>query len=250
MFEISPAIGCPIDCCHCPQSKINAAYSGPRLMTAETYLTCIDKIPDDSVVSFAGFAEPYLNKRCTDFILYAHGQGFPVLLYTTCVGMNLDDVERLRDLPFKILCLHLPDAKGNAKINVTPEYLAVVDALIQSHPGADLMSMGKAHEALGEYRVQDRMMHTRAGNVNGTPPYKSGKLVCTQNAEQKDNILLPNADLTLCCNDYSLRHVIGNLVRQSYEEIFASEPYLSIRNAMMNGGDLLCRTCEFALQRE
>ena len=33
------------------------------------------------------------------------------------------------------------------------------------------------------------------------------------------NVLLPNGDVSLCCMDYGLDHVIGNLNTQSYEQV-------------------------------
>jgi len=31
--------------------------------------------------------------------------------------------------------------------------------------------------------------------------------------------LLPNGDISLCCMDYSLDHILGNLFTQEYDEI-------------------------------
>lgn len=249
MFEISPAIGCPIDCGICPQDKIKAAYRGPRLMSRQTFTTCIDKLPPGIAIAFAGFAEPYLNPLASEMVLYAARRG-PVLLYTTCVGMTLTDVEAIGGVKFDILHLHLPDAGSVAKINITVEYLRVLDAMAEAFPGAKMMAMGKHHPTVDKYRgrIKDAYLHTRAGNVRGAVQLRrGGHLQCTQNVEQKDNILLPNGDVVLCCMDYGLRHVIGNLLASTYDELFQGEAYLAIRRGMRDGSDLLCRTCEFGV---
>ena len=33
------------------------------------------------------------------------------------------------------------------------------------------------------------------------------------------NVLMPNGDVSLCCMDYGLDNIIGNLDNQSYEEV-------------------------------
>ena len=37
------------------------------------------------------------------------------------------------------------------------------------------------------------------------------------------NVLLPNGDVSLCCMDYGLEHIIGNLYEQSYEDIIPQD---------------------------
>ena len=48
------------------------------------------------------------------------------------------------------------------------------------------------------------------------------------------NITLPNGDVSLCCMDYGLEHIIGNLLEQDYEDVIPDN------NACFN----LCRFCE------
>ena len=83
-------------------------------MTLENFKKVIDKLPKEIRITFSGFTEPWLNKHCTDMLLYAHEQGHPVSAFSTGVGMTLDDVERIKDIPFTQgpnggFCLHLPD---------------------------------------------------------------------------------------------------------------------------------------------
>jgi hypothetical protein len=46
--------------------------------------------------------------------------------------------------------------------------------------------------------------------------------------------MLPNGDVSLCCMDYGLENILGNLFTQSYEEILP-EPYHTFR---------ICTFCE------
>lgn len=232
---------------------MKAVYRGPRLMSVATFTECLDKLPLDAVISFAGYAEPYLNPECTRMILMAQDRGHTLLLYTTCVGMDLADVESIRDVPFKIVHLHLPDAEGNAKIHTTAAYLAVVDAMADAFPAAKMMQMGKVHPAMEKYqaRIRQTYLHSRAGNVksNGLGIVQIGQrnapLRCTQSAKIEDNVLLPDGSLALCCQDWALRHIIGNLLTQSWEEICEGDAKRKVKELMIEG-DCLCRTCEFA----
>ena len=46
-----------------------------------------------------------------------------------------------------------------------------------------------------------------------------GGYYCNRALRMNHNVLLPNGDVVLCCMDFGMQHVLGNLKRQSYEEI-------------------------------
>ena len=52
-------------------------------------------------------------------------------------------------------------------------------------------------------------------------------------------VLIPNGDLGLCCQDYGLKHVLGNLLEQTWEEYRNSEEF---KDLIYNGADL-CDYC-------
>ena len=255
-LEITTAIpdgGCPVACCFCPADKTAANYTGPRLMTLETFAACLAKMPAGTDVSFAGYAEPWLNHRATDMCEETARRGVPFRVYTTCVGMNESDVDRLAlARPFQVT-LHLPDVQGYAKIRCDAKYVAVVRRLKEKLPAVAAMTMGTLPAALVQVfgNLDAAYMHSRAGNVTLTvrqaPPRKRGPLRCRPGPELDRNVLLPDGTLTLCCADFGVRHVIGNLLTQSWEEIRAGEPLAKLRAAMAShDGDCLCRTCEYA----
>lgn len=62
------------------------------------------------------------------------------------------------------------------------------------------------------------------------------------------NILLPDGTVLLCCMDFGIKHVLGNLLTQSYEEICNGKELTMIKEGM-NGNekiDILCRRCTHA----
>ena len=60
-------------------------------------------------------------------------------------------------------------------------------------------------------------------------------------------VVLPNGAMVLCCMDYGLQHVLGNLVQQTYDEIVYSDEYVRVEKAMDDDTiPLLCRSCATA----
>ena len=60
----------------------------------------------------------------------------------------------------------------------------------------------------------------------------------------KVNILLPNGDVVLCCNDYSQKHILGNLFSSDYESLFKSDEYIKVLKGLKDDSlDILCRYC-------
>jgi len=50
----------------------------------------------------------------------------------------------------------------------------------------------------------------------------------------------------LCCMDYGLRHVVGNLLKQDYYEMFSQLGELHSANMRCGDQSTLCKTCSRA----
>ena len=57
---------------------------------------------------------------------------------------------------------------------------------------------------------------------------------------------MPDGAVVLCCMDFGLRHELGNLIYNSYDELVNSKALCEIKACMENDGDVLCRKCSFA----
>lgn len=252
-LEVSTAIGCPVDCAFCPQAAAVGAYHGPRLMPLATFTACLAKMPPGTEVSFAGFAEPWLNKQTTAMAEHCHAAGVPWQTYTTCVGMGLDDVDRIVAARPTRIKLHLPDAEGYAKIRVDDAYLAVIRRLKDKYP-VGWMTMGTLPPAVQAIfgKTKAAAMHTRAGTVAGMekryPLRKRGPLKCRAAPALDRHILLPDGSLALCCFCFTLEHIVGNLMEQTWDEIRTGPALADVRALMASDdGDCRCRTCEIAM---
>jgi len=252
--------GCVVDCVFCPQRTLQKAYKGEKFMTLDNFKIAVDKLPQEVRITFAGFTEPWLNPKTTDMVLYAHEKGHPISIFTTGIGMSIDDIERIKHIPFAgnpngCFTLHLPDQERKAKHPITQRYIDLIEHIgkIKNEiHNFTTMCMGTVHSDIrhvfSEAPVYD--MWSRAGNLlgesimkpellNRKDEYKSvyhgeQPMTCGCLEKMYHNVMLPNGDVSLCCMDYGLEHILGNLLEQSYEDIIPDN-YQCFN---------LCRFCE------
>ena len=130
-------------------------------------------------------------------------------------------------LPFKQVVLHTADKDGFANIPVTKEYLELLKIITNTHKKDGSMFVDEAncqskpHEKVleitkGKFKIYCEMSD-RAGNLdnkdnNLTMADVHGKLYCTRSVNINHNVLLPDGTVVLCCNDFGMKHVLGNLM--------------------------------------
>ena len=256
-----PKKGCVVDCVYCPQRILERSYvDEERYLTLDNFKRAVDKLPQNVRVTFAGFTEPWLNKDCTDMLLYAHEKGHPIAVFTTGIGMKVEDVYQIKNIPYDLgpngrFVLHLPDNERRAKHPITKNYIEVIEAFKEVHheiQGFYTMAMGTVHDEVKHLFPEAVVpaFWSRAGNLVGEAMLKPELLnlqqeyksiyhgeeprTCGCDEHLYHNIMLPNGDVSLCCMDYSLKFIIGNLFEQSYEEI-APKPQSCFD---------MCRFCE------
>jgi sulfatase maturation enzyme AslB (radical SAM superfamily) len=255
-MEITTRIGCAIGCIYCPQNKLVSAYkeiSNTFVMSYETFKTCIDKIPLDESIYFCGMSEPWLNPECTKMILYAHHRGHRIGVFTTLIGVNYADIDLIENIPFYSFSVHFPTDEGLEKIRIDDIYFKTLNRLLESSIRASFILHGNnIHSKLESIinnkniKIQKLRVHTRAKNVTieglPTPIKKRGVIACERNLHS--NILLPNGDVLLCCMDYGMKHVLGNLLRSDFGSLYCSEEFGRVTKGLMDESvDILCRHC-------
>ena len=241
-----PKKGCVVDCVYCPQRILEKSYvDEERYLTLDNFKRAVDKLPQNVRVTFAGFTEPWLNKDCTDMVLYAQERGHPIAVFTTGIGMKVDDVYRIKNVPYDLgpngrFVLHLPDNERRAKHPITKNYIEVLEAFKHVHheiQGFYTMAMGTVHDEVKHLFPEAVVpaFWSRAGNLVGEAMLKPELLnlqseyksiyhgeeprTCGCDEHLYHNIMLPNGDVSLCCMDYNLKFIIGNLFEQSYGDI-------------------------------
>lgn len=264
---VIPEKGCTVDCVFCPQRLLETKYTGTRILTLDNFKTIVDKVPTDVRITFAGFTEPWLNKHASDMVLYAHKQNHPVSVFTTGVGMSIEDCEKIVDIPFAGnpnggFVLHLPDSELLAKHPITPSFIKTMEWFKENHhriKNFTTMCMGQVHPDIKHLFdwAPTFTMYSRANNLMQESLLKpelislkdrwqsvyhaDGKRTCGCVEHLYHNVLLPNGDVSLCCMDYSLDNILGNLFDQDYESVLPEDQQcFKICNFCENGVKAKC----------
>ena len=265
--EFTLAIGCRLNCYYCPQSKLIMKYkklfpNAPMQMSFSDFKTILRHVEPGAGIAFAGMVEPFLNKDCSKMIRYAYKQGYKIHLDTTLQGATVEDAYSLKDVKFNGIQLHLPDSAMNAKFDFSGEWLKVFQIFNNRKDTEAYHCHGNVHpiiaDMLKKERVFSNSLMNRAGNLiyEELATYKhTGHIVChngslTVFGGWTPNIL-PNGTVLLCCMDYGMNHMLGNLLRQSWDDITQMKPYAQVEKGMDDDTiPSLCRTCSAATDRK
>jgi hypothetical protein len=269
VMELTTMIGCPLMCTFCPQDNLRTEYGdGKKYMQPMDLMTMLAKLPKNTRIDFSGMSEPWANPECTQMLEMVLYLGFNVAIYTTLYGMT--DPERVRKAlethpnQVEVIMLHLPDNNGNMKGWKNSEEWQRAAAII-SHTnvpcGVGAMTMdrnGIVHPDLQSMvgRLSGWVGHTRADSLNleqiggqaiSITPHNTFSLTCKSTPFYDRNVLLPDGSVVLCCMDYDLKHVIGNLLTQTYDEVMQGKPLLdliAINETPEYSKCSICKACE------
>lgn len=256
-LEITTNIGCPLACEYCPQRVISAAYarrSSVFVMTFDCFRECLEKVPLDVAIDFSGMSEPWQNPECTRMVLHAVGRGYMTRIHTTLHGMTLQDVRELAPLPLDAFRVHLPSRERLENMTVNAAYLNLLDVVAERITMARFICFGERANPEVERVLRNhpctRIRFASPSNraeircADGKPllSLERGRIRCSNHARY--NVLLPNGDVTLCCMDYGLKHLLGNLRELSYYELFRNHEFERVCAGFDDPLlDTICRHC-------
>ena len=91
-------------------------------------------------------------------------------------------------------------------------------------------------------------MHDRAGNVQTQSHQQIASnqpVYCINCGNLLDhNVLLPDGTVIMCCMDYGMTEVFGNLLYQDYTEVVNSpNSYIAREKMLTENAECLCRKC-------
>lgn len=201
-LEITTYIGCPNMCSYCPQKLLMNSYKGERVMTLNTFKKILSNTPTDVEIHFSGFSELFFHKEAVSFLKEAL-KNHQVIVYTTTKGITDEVYEQIKDLKFKEF--HIHDIGGVRDIPFKTDSI----------------------------QINDNNKISRGGNLwKVESKEKTGKH-CKKSPTFEHNVVLPNGDVVLCCMDYGLKHKLGNLLEQNFNDL------------KREGNYNLCKTCEW-----
>jgi radical SAM protein with 4Fe4S-binding SPASM domain len=230
-LEITTRIGCKVNCIkYCPQELIVANHKTDCNLTFGTFRHLLSTVPSSVTIQFAGFCEPFLNPDCSDMILWAYAKGHPVQIYSTLVGLTIEDADRILDIPFEHFELHLPDAEGNATIPITKEYLEVLGMVLSRVHNLSFMNMGGEFTSSGVERL-----------ARGTSTIqKYGRVTC-RDLRTPNYTMMPNGEVYFCCATRGVAEKVGSLYENTYQELVDKFPQQSRR--LQKDERSLCHRC-------
>jgi radical SAM protein with 4Fe4S-binding SPASM domain len=251
-IEITTVIGCKNMCSYCPQAVTISSYkkvSNGRMMTFDMFRRYIETTPSNVRIVFSGFAEPFQNKDVMRMIRYAYDKGHKININTTLMGMTEEDIDGLLAMDISAVIVHLQNEKE--KFVEMDAYLKLL-AKCTKLKNVTFVYFGKvdnrALNILKEYGHTPVSLEikSRAGALFNKK-HKRGKLFCAARKELEDNVLLPNGDVVLCCMDFGLRHKLGNLLTDRYEDLHSGSNWKELKRKFgEHDNDLICRDCEVA----
>lgn len=265
-LEISLTVGCNVSCKYCPQELFINRYleqdkMRPTVLSLDNFKRMLENVQDGGSIAFCGMSEPFANKACADMIVYANQKGYKISLLTTMVGMTLEDYEKIKEVRFESLVLHIPDQEGNSKIKVGEEYINKIKRVISDKKISYYSCHGSLHSEIEPYINKNetivKSLHDRAGNLQQTGILKSfdkkGDIVCRRGGAMYPTghvpVALPDGTLLLCCQDWSMECVLGNLLTETWEEIREKGPYQMWRKSLNDEKkEFLCRKCMDAVE--
>ena len=268
-IEISTVAGCKVDCTYCPQHSFLHSYrtrkhsNRARHLSPDDLRFALDSVPSWVDIHFSGFSEPLLNANFPSLLNIAISHGHKISLFTTLVGATPNMIDAIKSSTLQRIVLHLPDSSGGMKCTVDDKYVATLDSLLESELDLEMSVFGTIHPKLKHLEskvTQSCRVVNRAGNLSADKLVKLGfatvqrkKVSATPLRCRRDrvfkNVMLPNADLVLCCMDYSLQHCIGNLLSQTYPSIFSGEVFRALIQNLTDGGlGTICSSCEYAVE--
>lgn len=262
-IEVTLAMGCRLNCKYCPQKLLLGKYyeNNPKrnkIMRFADFKIIIERVKKGGTICFSGMCEAFHNPECAEMIMYAYEQGYKITLLTTLMGADKAALEKLKNVEFDGITLHIPDKQGNSRFDISNEYLECLKYFHEHFEISSYSCHGDIHPEIAQYVdkniVLSSQMIDRAGNLEMEKHYTpKGEIVCMVGTiGQYGNWtpeVLPDGTVVLCCMDYGMQHVLGNLITMTAEEIINEKEYQKIVEGMKNEcSHILCRKCSGAME--
>ncbi len=281
-LQINVSLGCPVKCSYCPQNLlIKNVGNREKILRKETFIKCLKNIPNNVHIRWTGYSEPCLTPDLTDMITHANELGYNQVISTTLMG-NRKSVEFVsRFLNFRILTLHIPDDAGHMQgLKIDSTYLSTLEETLRYqvtnrginhlnlqcwgkkiHPlvsnllnrlenqlRVDFSNCYKLYNVLSSRSSSVDRSLENMGFVTSYPKHDSSNLdkndfyYCSKSS-LSNPVMLPTGEVNICCDNYSLSQIKGNLLNSSYDEI-QDTWYKDNCQKFISGELLPCHECE------
>lgn len=182
-------------------------------------------------------------------VLWANKKGYPIRVFTTLIGMQEADIDILEGIPFRSFKVHLPSLSKYDNIKITDNYVKILSRLKKSKIKVTNYHIhsGQLHSHIRgtlDKEVVYTKIHSRAGNlIRDEVEYKrrNTHLKCRR---LHFPVVCPNGDAVVCCMDFGMKYILGNLLEKKYHDLFESKKYKEIIDGLKNPKkEIICRYC-------
>ncbi|MCG9875835.1 MAG: SPASM domain-containing protein [Leptospiraceae bacterium] len=255
-----------------------------RILTPETFEKVFQNVPNSTLIKWTGFTEPMGIPEFPTFVESLAKKGYIQDISTTLSGAKESQIWFSKNVNlFNRITLHLPDNKKLMKCNVNELYLSVFrDTLEHSFSfGWDdsrmvLFLIGddfhpQVKEIIDEFLKNGKLkpvqihkaevLNTRNSNIELNKLNLENVTMREFQRDQdgmKNNIqyycsyrrlnqgvLLPNGKVALCCQDYNLDYIVGDLKTETLADLYKKiENDEGMFNDFKNGKFFPCTKCE------
>jgi uncharacterized Fe-S cluster-containing radical SAM superfamily protein len=274
-LNVTTTSGCRGRCVYCPQDRYwDAMRERPRFLTAAEFEALVPMLAGThfDVLSFGGFSEPFDNPEIVELLTLASELDFvdDVVVYSNGEAMTRETMRALEHVRLGTVDVSChgfdPETYRRTRSFVDPAAVRTnllhllghrenIENLVVSVSGP----FG-SDESLGELEtlcasagatLLRRDLHSRAGLLRiGRDERKSGAFRCAKFDFEKP-VLVPGGDVSLCCQDFALHAVIGNLHDRPFAELMAKSPVrthvLEVAAGRRVDPGLACYDCVFCV---
>lgn len=247
-LEITTEVPCLTNCYYCPQGILRRNYDGKQIMSLDDFIKYIKKVPASVHLHFSGFCDPFQNEDCSKMIAYASERFYEIVIYTNLLNITDYDIDLICKYDIREFYIHAPHKRSNQ--NNVDKFFYNLNKLVNINykfKVIDVNSPLSVLNELGKMNITTIVQNEigRAGN-NFQVTKMCGHIFCTEDRLNQP-VLLPDGTLVLCCQDYGLRHKLGNLNDSSYDDIMDGPEIRHVVQTMKGWDeDSLCRHCEKA----
>ncbi len=246
-LEVTLTAGCPMMCSYCPQGNYIKGYkekntTDKKNMTLEDYkkiLENVDRRVND--IHFTGFTEPILNKQWYEIVKHTIEKGYKTSLNTTLYSADSETIDKIVSLGIPVR-IHLTDSKLEVPHDVYREFASKYKGSLQF----DCFTSEGANKLPPEFSSTKHDIQSRGDNLDISHRVINGPVRCASN-RQYSNVVLPNGDVSVCCSDFGLKHIMGNLLVQKLIDIHRSQEMNNFNRKMLEGdASFICNNCVYA----
>lgn len=247
IIEIETINRCNGLCSFCPVNAKQPQREYAR-MTEELFKKIINELSEinySGAISLFSNNEPFLDERIFDFHKYAN-EMLPKAFFNLFTNGTLLTFEKFLDIIPYVDWLVIDNYNDNFELNT--QDLKKIYEYVEQHSELKKPAMEIYPRVSFAFRRQNEVLTSRAGqspNKKGRADKYVQKLICK--LPFISIVVRPTGKVSLCCNDALGQMTLGDINKQSLQEVWYSEEFKKIRKEMLANGRKnlpLCKDCD------